>query len=80
MEITEENKERLVLLVQGGICLLILVLEVLKDLREQKKARKKAAKKNARLEEKLAKKEYKWKERLMNQKYKRVYENARRAG
>lgn len=70
MKVSEEQKETLILLIQGAVCLTFLASALIKDSKEQRKARKKVLAGNIRREEKLAKEEYKWKEKLMRQQYK----------
>lgn len=67
MNISEEQKEQLVLLIQGAVCAAFLGAAVLRESKDQRKIRKKAAASRIRHEEKLAKEEYRWKKKLMRQ-------------
>ena len=78
MKITKEQEEKLILLIQGAVCMLFLGAALHRDAKDQRKVRKKVLAHNARREDKLAKEEYKWKQKLLKQQYKRKYENTAR--
>ncbi len=79
MNLSKEQEEKLVLILQGFLGVLIFALSIRNSASVRTKEMKKAMAKNARQEGRLAKREYRWKRKLMNQKYRRkLAENKRR--
>lgn len=80
MKLSKEQEEKLVLMIQGVLGILIFVLSIRNSATIRTKEMKKIMARNARQEGRLAKREYRWKRKLMNQKYRRkLAENKRRS-
>lgn len=69
MKLTKEQKEKMVLAVQGILGVLILALSVKNSARVRTKEMEHVMKRNAKREERLARKAYRYREKLLKKQY-----------
>lgn len=71
MNLTEEQREKVILALQGILGILILALSVKNSAAVRTKEMERAMKRNARREERLARKGYRYREKLLKKQYQR---------
>lgn len=69
MNLTDEQREKLILAIQGILGVMILALSVKNSTKIRTKEMERIMKNNAKREERLAKKNYHYKEKLLKKQY-----------